>query len=501
MNFLDIRTILIGFVLSDIVCVFVLVSLWFHDRRKFPGLSLWAAGFALQTASILLIALRGLLPNFLSIVVGNSINVVGAILILVGLERFLHVEGRHWHNWVMLSAFTAIEIWFALLKPVLAARNLNISLALLFVSAQCTWLLLRKSERRLRKNSWQAGVIFGLYGLASIVRVFQILLSPPGNDFLRSGWFDAALVLVYQMLSMALTFSLFVMVNRRLSENLDEDISLRVQIEKALRISEANLKEAHAIAHIGYWSMNTKTRDFLWSEEVYAIHGIPPSEAISHDAYLQCISADDRQRVLVAMRAAMVGLEGEFGIDYSIMRPDGSMRTVALKGKTVADETGSLTEIRGTMQDITERKKMQGEIAYLASFPTLNSNPVMEIGTGGELRYANAASTEALIRLGLEPDIRQYLPGRPDELVALWSRCSAGSITREVRLGEATFLLDLNASGKDTLRIYAIDITDRAKLETEVKELNTNLELRVQQRTSELMAANAELEAFSYSVS
>ena len=122
MNFLDIRTILIGFVLSDIVCALVIVSLWLHDRGKFPGLSLWVANFTLQTVSILLVALRGYVPDFLSMVVGNGLNVLGAILLLVGLERFLGVKGRHWHNWAMLAAFAAVQTWFALLKPVLAAR-------------------------------------------------------------------------------------------------------------------------------------------------------------------------------------------------------------------------------------------------------------------------------------------------------------------------------------------------------------------------------------------
>jgi PAS domain S-box-containing protein len=114
-----------------------------------------------------------------------------------------------------------------------------------------------------------------------------------------------------------------------------------------------------------------------------------------------------------------------------------------------------------TMEDVTERRAMGRELAHLASFPAQNPYPVLEVGTDGVVHFANDATMVTLARLGLDPDVRQFLPGDAEQLGRLRQLCEQHSQTQEFTLGQATFYRVIMAPPEAaTLRVYAIDITE-----------------------------------------
>jgi len=102
---LDMRSVIVSGILTDAICAFVGVVLWRQNRTRFKGLLFWVADYALQMTGLLLIVLRGIIPEWLSIIPSNLFVVVGALLGLWGLERFTGRKSHYAHNIVLVSLF------------------------------------------------------------------------------------------------------------------------------------------------------------------------------------------------------------------------------------------------------------------------------------------------------------------------------------------------------------------------------------------------------------
>ncbi len=217
MNFLDIRTVIFSELVSDAVCFAVLGFLWVQNRRRFAGTFYWVADFGLQTAGVLLIILRGKIPDWLSIGFTNPAIVTGAFLGYLGLEQFVGKKSSQIHNYLIIAVLVLVNSYFTYLQPSLEARNVVLALMLLVICFQCAWLMLYRTGSVGRRTTFAVGVVFGLYCLVSLVWIAATLVAPPPtNDFFHSDLFDTLVLMVYQILLILLTFSLVLLVNRNL---------------------------------------------------------------------------------------------------------------------------------------------------------------------------------------------------------------------------------------------------------------------------------------------
>jgi PAS domain S-box-containing protein len=140
------------------------------------------------------------------------------------------------------------------------------------------------------------------------------------------------------------------------------NIARRRRAQVALSRKEEELAQAQRLAGVGNWSWDPATKAVTWSEELYRIHGIDPGlPAPRFEEFEQLFTAESIGRLKAAVTETLrTGLAPE--IELEVVRPDGSTKWVRACGETVCDAAGRVTNVRGTAQDITDRKKAEAKL-------------------------------------------------------------------------------------------------------------------------------------------
>ncbi len=140
------------------------------------------------------------------------------------------------------------------------------------------------------------------------------------------------------------------------------DITERKAIEEEIRKSRKSLNDAQKISKTGSWEFNLKTSELFWSDELYHIFEVEetPAEKL-FEACRKKIHPDDISNLDDA-----INLANEAGIaavyEHRIIMKDGSIKHLLGLGEIIKNEEGEPLWLRGTTQDITERKMFEEKL-------------------------------------------------------------------------------------------------------------------------------------------
>ena len=503
MNFLDVRTVIFGELITDALCVVVLIFLWLQNRKRYAGMFFWVLDLVFQTMAVLLIVLRGSIPDWASIGLSSPLVIAGAYMGYLGLERFVGKKSSPIYDYIFLGAVALVHYYFTGVHADLAARNLNVSVGLLVICFQCAWLMIRRAGRGRTPLTRVVGWVFELFCLVSLIRIFVILAYPQStNDLFKSGLYDTLALMAYQILLILLTFGLALMVNRRLL------LDVKTQEEKFTRAFHSS-PYAIVISRLSDGLILDVNRGF---EE---ITGYQPSEAVgktTFDLHLW-VKETDRQQALAESTASEVQ-----GREFEFRAKSGRQLTGLFYAEILDTENEPL--VLSSISDITERKQAEQALreseekfrkAFLTSPDAININRMadgMYISiNNGFTQIMGYSSEEVIGKTSLElniwanPEDRQALVNgliKNGEVIDLEAHFHAKN--GDIRVGLMSASL-FEVDNVPHIMSITRDITERKQTEEKIQQLNEGLELRVRERTAQLEAANKELEAFAYSVS
>jgi PAS domain S-box-containing protein len=151
------------------------------------------------------------------------------------------------------------------------------------------------------------------------------------------------------------------------------DVTALKEAQTALAGSEARLDRAQEIAGIGDWELDLATRRYVWSKELYRIRGLSPEtfeptfENVAAYVHPDDLAGADRWLYDLTKGADLEAYETR------IVRPDGEARVLRVEGQAVRDADGVIRRVAGTMQDITERKHIERQLAQSQKMEAIGS--------------------------------------------------------------------------------------------------------------------------------
>ncbi len=344
MHFLDTRTLSLVALLTSVLFAAGLLLVYKTIPRD-RSLYLWALGASAGVPGFVLYALRGAIPDLLSIVVANTLLIAGAIWLYLGHRRFFGWRtGLRWH-WGVLGITAALLCYYTYAVPSLWARTYSISAATAAIFLASAWVLLHPGETRDRAVRWFMGAAYLANALFMGTRVLVMpFASLADQEIMTSGSLIYTLTLVFEIgLVMVLAVGLPLLMANRQQRQL-------AQSEERFRSIVHNSSDAIFVR-------DASGRMIYASPLCERVMGYP-KEFFMDKARNDIVHPDDLGRLDAAREKLKRTGEGFRDVEFRVVLPDGRARWLSGAAAPLVLPDGTIGQ-QSSVHDIDQRKRAQ----------------------------------------------------------------------------------------------------------------------------------------------
>ena len=167
----------------------------------------------------------------------------------------------------------------------------------------------------------------------------------------------------------------------------------RARAESRARQSEEQLDIVLDAAQLGRWDWDIALQRLEWSDITRRMYGVPLDGPVGMETLAALIHPDDSPAVEAAIHDGLAGrpIEAEF----RVVLPDGTVKWIMSRGKTLFDADGRPTRMVGIKVDVTARKlaelKLKEQERELAHIDRLSMVGELSVAIAHELNQPLAA--------------------------------------------------------------------------------------------------------------
>jgi PAS domain S-box-containing protein len=180
------------------------------------------------------------------------------------------------------------------------------------------------------------------------------------------------------------------------------DITERKQTEQALRDSEEKFRQLADNVSEVFWMMPPAANEILYISPAYEQVWGRSCESLYQNpmSWAEAIHPDDMEQAHLMFARQ---IQGELvDSEYRIRTPEGLEKWIRDRAFPIRDEGGQLIRVVGVAEDITERKRVEGELRKIASVVEASTDFIGFASPDGEVQYVNQAGRRMV---GLDDEV------------------------------------------------------------------------------------------------